>query len=251
VGVRFRALPECLTMSCDNIIKHIEDYVDGMLSPVETLSIRRHLEECPACAIHVQELVTLKKALALLPVPNPGPDVFERLLTSAVQTAAPPTSRGSRWNTWQRAGFAAAACLLLTFVFLSGVRIGSRGQASAPAQIVMTAAPIQVGPAAGTVGLMFRTAEALPGASISVWLPDDVQIAGRPDSRYFTWRTDLKAGPNLLELPLQSTGPHGGMLVVRLSQGSLVKMLEIPVSVRSDKGPNTGFLHRHDAQRLT
>ena len=51
---------------------------------------------------------------------------------------------------------------------------------------------------------MFRTTDALHDASISVWLPDDVQIAGRPHVRHLSWHTDLKAGPNLLELPLQA-----------------------------------------------
>jgi len=237
MGLPVRPLHECLTMNCDNIIKHIEDYSDAALSPVETLAVRRHLEECPACAARARELLALKKALALLPAPDPGPDVLERLLTTAVQTAVPPANRTSGWSPWQRAGLATAAGLLLALVFFSGVKVGSRGQADAPAPIVMTAAPIRVGPAAGTVRLMFRTAEALPGASISVWLPDDVQIAGRPAVRYVTWQTDLKAGPNLLELPLQSTGPNGGMLVVRLAQGSLVRTLEVPVAVRSYKDP--------------
>lgn len=239
MGLRTRPLHECLIMNCDNIIKHIEDYVDASLSPVETVSVRRHLEECPACALRARELQALKKALASLPAPDPAPDVLERLLTTAVKTAVPvpAANRSSRWTAWQRAGLAAAASLLLAIAFFSGVKVGNHGQNDPAAQIVMTAPPIQVGPAAATVGLMFRTAEALPGASISVWLPDDVQIAGRPDLRYVTWQTDLKAGPNLLELPLQSTGPNGGMLVVRLSQGSLVKMLEVPVAVRASKDP--------------
>ena len=238
-------------MNCDNIIKHIDDYGDAALSPVETLSVRRHLEECPACAVRVRELMALKEALASLPMPNPEPAVLERLLTTAVQTAVPPAHRSSRWNAWQRVGLATAACLLLAIVFFSGVKVGTHRHADAPAQIVMTAAPIQVGPAAGTVGLMFRTAEALHDASISVWLPDDVQIVGRPNVHYVTWHTDLRAGPNLLELPLQSIGSNGGMLVVRLSKGSLVKTLEIPVTVRSYKDPETGLLRGREAQGLT
>lgn len=237
MGLGIRPSHECLIMNCDNIIKHLDDFSDAALSPVEALSVRRHLEECSACAVRMRETLALKKALALLPVADAEPDALERLLTTAVQTAVPPANRASRWNTWRRAGLATAASVLLAIVFLAGVKVGHRSQADAPAQLAMTAAPIEVGPAAGTVGLMFRTAAALPGASISVWLPDDVRIAGRPDVRYVTWRTDLKAGPNLLELPLQSTGPNGGMLVIRLSQGSLVRTLEVPVAVRSNRGP--------------
>lgn len=237
MGLGISPLHECLTMNCDNIIKHLDDFGDGTLPPVEALFVRRHLEECSACAARMRENLALKKALALLPAPAAQPDVLERLLTTAVQTVAPPGNLVFRWSMWKSAGLATAAGLLLAIVFWAGVKVGHRSQADTPAQIAMTAAPIEVGPAAGTVGLMFRTAEALPDASISVWLPDDVRIAGRPDVRYVTWHTNLKAGPNLLELPLQSTGPNGGMLVIRLSQGSLVRTLEVPVAVRSNKGP--------------
>jgi hypothetical protein len=134
-------------------------------------------------------------------------------------------------------GLAAAAVLLLAVGFGLGLGIAAHNPLDAGRQVMLAAQPIQLGPTGERVGLMFRTADALPDASISVWLPDDVQIAGRPHVRYLSWHTDLKPGPNLLELPLQATGSYGGTLIVRLSQGSLVKTLEVPIAVRLSKGP--------------
>ncbi len=242
---------ECPIMNCDNIIKYLDAYSDATLSPVEALPVRRHVEECRACAARLRELSDLKSALAQLPVPEPAPATLERLLAAAVQAPQLPARRGHRRDIWQKAGLAAAACLLLAIGFVVGVAVTGRKTSDAPAQVALAAEPIQVGPTAENVSLMFRTADPLHDASISVWLPDDVQIAGRPHVHYVSWHTDLKAGSNLLELPLQSTGPNGGTLVVRLSQGSMVKTLEIPISVRSSKGPQTGALYGRDGQALT
>ncbi len=238
-------------MNCDNIIKYLDAYLDATLSPVEALAVRRHLEECRTCAARLRELSGLKSALAQLPVPEPEPAALERILAAAVQAPQLPARRAHRSDIWQKVGLAAAACVLLAIGFVLGVEVTGRRSSDSPAQVALTAEPIQVGPTAETVGLMFRTADPLHDASISVWLPDDVQIAGRPNVHYVSWHTDLKAGSNLLELPLQSTGPNGGKLVVRLAQGSLVKTLEIPISVRSSKGPQTGSLYGHDGQALT
>jgi hypothetical protein len=148
-------------------------------------------------------------------------------------------------------GLATAAVLLLAVGMGLGLKIAADKPFDAGPQVVLAAQPIQIGPTAERVGLMFRTTDALHDASISVWLPEGVQIAGRPDVRHLSWHTDLKPGPNLLELPLEATGSHGGTLVVRLSQGSLVRTLEIPIAVRPSKGPETGLRSGRETQVLT
>ncbi len=238
-------------MKCINVIKHLDDYLCDAVPLAEAITVRRHLEGCPTCAAELHELSMLRNELARLPAPAPGPEVLERLLAAAVQTPIPTAPLDYRRAEWHRVGFATAAALLLGVGFGLGLKVAGHKPYDAGPQVVLAAQPIQVGPTAEPVGLMFRTADALPDASISVWLPDDVQIAGRPNVRHLSWHTDLKAGPNLLELPLQSVGPHGGTLVVRLSQGSLVKTLEIPIAVRPSKGPETGSLYERGTQNLT
>jgi hypothetical protein len=235
-------------MRCTNTIQQLDDYLDDTLSPAEAAGMHRHLEECPACAAELRERSALRRELARLPAPAAEPEVLERLLARAVKTPMPPAPRQ---DVWHRVGLATAAVLLLAVVFGLGLKIAADKPFDAGPQVVLAAQPIQLGPTGERVGLMFRTTDALHDASISVWLPDDVQIAGRPQVRHLSWHTDLKAGPNLLELPLQATGSHGGTLVVRLSQGSLVKTLEIPIAVQPSKGPETGLRTGRETQALT
>lgn len=237
-------------MKCTNTIQQLDDYLDDPLAP-GAVGMRRHLEECPACAAELRELSALRRELARLPAPAAEPEVLERLLGRAARTPTSPAPLFYRQDVWQRVGLATAAVLLLAVGIGLGLKIAADKPLDASPQIVLAAQPIQLGPTGERVGLMFRTADALHDASISVWLPDDVQIAGHPHVHHLSWHTDLKPGPNLLELPLQATGSHGGTLVVRLSQGSLVKTLEIPIAVRPSKAPATGLRSEHETQAVT
>jgi hypothetical protein len=238
-------------MKCTNTIQQLDDYLDDTLSPAEAAGVRRHLEECPACAAELRELSALRRELARLPAPAAEPGVLERLLARAMRAPTPPAPLFYRQDVWHRVGLATAAVLVLAVGVGLGLKIAADKPFDTGPQVVLAAQPIQIGPTGERVGLMFRTTDALHDASISVWLPEGVQIAGRPDVRDLSWHADLKAGPNLLELPLQATGSHGGTLVVRLSQGSFVKTLEIPIAVRPSKGPQTGLRSRGETQALT
>ncbi|HEV7135725.1 MAG TPA: zf-HC2 domain-containing protein [Steroidobacteraceae bacterium] len=222
-------------MNCVRSVSYLDDRIAGDLPPGAAAELDEHLEGCAQCRAALEELRLLKRALADLPAPRPGPDVLERMLQAATRSA-PPARRSRAWPGW-RVGLATAAVLLLAIGFILGRRFATY-RAPAP-QIVLLARPITVGPSVTDITLVFRASDAVRKANISLKLPDDVQIAGRPNVRRLNWRADLKSGANLLQLPLQATGAYdGGTLVVRLSQGSLVKTLEIPVAVR--QAPNTG-----------
>ena len=232
-------------MNSEHVATLLDDYLDATLSPANAGVVARHLERCAACRAELEELRTLRQLLARLPASSPRPGVLERMLEIAVQGPAPPAPLWRR-PVWFRAGLAAAAVLLLAVGFTLGMHIAGHGPLGP--QVILAAQPVQLGPTVQRVGLMFRASDSLQDASISVWLPDDVQIAGRPNARHLSWRTDLKPGANLLELPLLATGTHSGTLVVRLSQGSLVRTLEVPIVVRGPKGPGAVTLPVHDAQ---
>ena len=220
-------------MKSEHVTELLHDYLDSVLSPMGTAAVTRHLETCSLCRNACGELRALKQSLTEWPAPSPRNGVLERMLSVAVRT---PAASAPWWHgaVWSRAGLSAAAVLLLALGFGLGLRTGHR--AAPGPQIVLAARPVELGPERQTVGLMFRASDSLRNASILVWLPDDVEIAGRPNVHHLSWQTDLKQGPNLLELPLLATGPHGGMLLVHFTQGSLVRTLEVPITIRLPKG---------------
>lgn len=221
-------------MKSEHVTELLHDYLDGSLPPSSAAAISRHLDSCPSCQETQNQLRTVQRSLSVWPAPSPRQGVFERMLKVAVLTQAAPAPwwRGPMWS---RAGLSGAAVLTLMLGFWLGVRSGHRDLPGP--QIMLAAAPIELGPERQSVTLMFRASDTLHSASISVWLPDDVQIAGRPNVTHLSWTTDLKRGPNLLELPLLATGPRGGTLLVHLAQGTLVRTLEVPITIRLPKSP--------------
>ena len=225
-------------MNCENTIKHLEDYLGAGLSAEEKPAVERHLQSCAACRGELNALQALRAQLADLPVPRVPAGTFERMLENAVRRAAEAAPQTRRFAPSPPVLATAAAVLLAVGIAL-GLHLSDREAALAP-QITLTAQTLQIGPSEERVGLMFRSATMLHDATIAVWLPDDVHISGRPNVHYLSWQTDLKAGANLLELPLYATGNHGGKIVVRLTQAALVKTMEIPIVSRApDPGAAT------------
>lgn len=224
-------------MNCARALSVLEDRIAGDLPPGPAAELDAHLADCAGCRAALKELRLLKRELAGLSAPEPGPEVLERMLSAAIQSVPPPARRSPAWPGLC-VGLPTAAVLLLGLGFILGQRFASH-RIPAP-QIVLLARPITVGPSVTDVALVFRASDAVRSATISLTLPGDVQIAGRPNVRQLTWRTDLKSGANLLQLPLQATGTYDGTLVVRLSEGSIIRKLEIPVAVRQT--PNSGAI---------
>ena len=218
-------------MSNEHIIQHLDEYLEAGLAADERRAVERHLQDCAACRSELNALKSLRAELAGLPVPSVPAGTFERMLENAARHAAAAAPQARRFAPSPPILAAAAAVLLAVGITL-GLHLADRQAALAP-QVTLTAQTLQIGPTEERVGLMFRSATMLHDATIAVWLPDDVHISGRPNVNYLSWHTDLKAGANLLELPLYATGNHGGMIVVRLTQSSFVKTLEIPIVSRA------------------
>lgn len=235
-------------MTSEHVTDLLHDYLDGSLSPTVAAMVARHFESCPSCANEISELRIVQRSLVLWPAPAARTGALERMLKVAVGMP-PPSVSWWRRPTWTLAGVSAAAALMLTVGFGLGLRAAHR-DTKGP-EIMLAAQPVELGPEVKTVALMFRASDKLSGATISVWLPDDVQIPGRPDVRHLDWQTDLNRGPNLLELPLIATGPRGGTLLVHLSQGSLVRALEVPITIRAPKAPAASYEGQRNSSALT
>lgn len=224
-------------MKCKQIVEQLEDYLDASLPASERQELQRHFMLCVRCRRELEQRRALRVQLEDLPVPLPAPGALESMLRAAVRSApAPASAPRRRWQQPRWLGAALAAGVLLLAV---GLRVGMElpGVRSEGTEVLLTAQPVQLGASVQRVALVFRAKNAIPDADISMWLPDDVEIEGRPQVRHISWHTDLKPGPNLLELPLLATGTHSGTLVVQLSGGSLVRRLAVPITVRPPKDP--------------
>lgn len=139
---------------------------------------------------------------------------------------------GTRRAPWLRPafGFALAASLV------AGVGLTLwLGEGPAPAespspgtQVVVLAAG-----STGPVRLAFRSPRDLSGVTISLQLPEGVELAGHPGRQALSWQADFQAGANVLELPLVVRTGASGVLTATLDHGGSHKAFT--VQVRADR----------------
>lgn len=82
-----------------------------------------------------------------------------------------------------------------------------------------------------TINLVFASTQALDDATLTVQLPDGIEISGFPGQREVTWQTSLKTGKNLLPLRLIATSPVGGEVHATLIHNDRGRTFRIRVDV--------------------
>ena len=133
-------------------------------------------------------------------VPRPGEDFYDRAIAKAVNEG----SKRER-NRWVMTGFGGAVAAAMALWVVSGVFFEAPSLDS-PAVPSVTMALEQP----QTLNLVFSSATPLEDATMTVYLPDGVEIDGFAGQREITWMTSLKEGRNVLPLTLIATTPIGG-----------------------------------------
>ena len=81
-----------------------------------------------------------------------------------------------------------------------------------------------------TFNLAFSSAMALEGATMTVILPEGVEVDGFAGQREITWMTSLSEGRNILPLTLIATAPVSGELLATLRHGDDDKTFRLQVT---------------------
>lgn len=205
-------------MECRDFALQMDDCVDGRLDAARQQSMQEHLEHCPHCRRSHRHAAALQAALRTLPAPASRPGFADQVLARASGAGAGGTRHARRAVL----GRALAASLVLGL----GVAVFLAMQ-PAPAQTVaLTIRQPE------SVRLMFNSAKPLLGATLSLTLPENVELVGYGNRRELIWQTDLREGGNLLQLPLVVREKAKGELVARVSHGTSSKTFRLKIEVR-------------------
>lgn len=199
-------------MDCRTFALQVDDWLDGRLGAAEQEPLRLHLQGCASCHRGHADAEALRAELRNLSAPAARPGFAAQALAKAV--AAP-------------AGAAPAMALAASLVL--GVGVAAMLFTIWPAPTPMVTLSVQQ---AESVNLVFNAARPLPGATLSLSLPENVQIVGYGDRRELTWRTDLHEGANLLQLPLVLNAKASGDLVAQLSHGASSKTFRLKIEAK-------------------
>jgi len=167
-----------------------------------------------------QEILELLKDY---PMPAADAGFYDQALVRA-------THEGSRRqrNKWMMTGFGAAIAATIAAWMIGGMLLNDpRLPGADPAIPGVTIALAEP----RTVNLVFASESALDTATLTVSLPEGIELDGFPGQREITWETSLREGKNLLPLTLVALTPTGGELLARLEHDERDRTFRLRVDV--------------------
>jgi hypothetical protein len=194
-------------MNCQSILERIDTVASHPLSAAERQSWAGHLTACDECsdALRGAEALQVVRQQPVLAAPV---GLYQRMLDRTVQASQPAKPGG---QFWLGAGFGGAVAAAIVAVV---VTLGFLGEQT-PSQSVAAEFMISM-QESRELNIAIDSEHALPGARISIILPEGVQLAGYGGQRELTWTDDLAAGVNKLTLPLIALAQSGGQMIVKL-----------------------------------
>ena len=167
-----------------------------------------------------QELLEMLKEY---PAPEAEAGFYDRALIRAVHKG----SQRQR-NRWMLAGFGSAIAAGLAIWVITAMLMTTPQLPDAEPTIPGVTIAMQQ---QHTVRLVFSSAQALDSATLTVSLPDGIELAGVPGQQEITWQTSLQEGKNLLPLTLIALTPAGGEVLARLEHKDRNRTFRLRVDV--------------------
>ena len=211
-------------MNCKLIAEQIDDFLDGELAAAESQRLETHVSTCASCEAIItkeRELRDMLQDYGESTMPCADAAFFDRSIAIAAQTG----TRRQR-NRWVMTGFGGAVAAAMALWIVSGVFFSAPSitEPTVPS-VTMTLEQPQ------TLNLVFASAEVLENATMTVFLPEGVEVAGFAGQREITWMTSLDEGRNILPLTLIATSPVGGEILATLRHEDDDKSFRLQVTI--------------------
>lgn len=206
-------------MNCKIGLNLVDDYLGGYLDQDTRQALETHLETCASCRARFAQDRDLRQRLQAQLVAQPAAGFADRVMLRTVEH-----HQQKKRHNWSFISGAVAASLVIaitSFVLRLAPHTGSEAQQSLALNQVTR------------VALAMDSREELKGATITLRLPDNVELKGFPGQRMISWKTDLNRGTNLLALPVKGVAAKNGLLVARLEYGNKSKEYKVELNVRN------------------
>jgi Putative zinc-finger len=200
-------------MNCTDIHTHIDDYLDLALSELESKQFDDHIQNCSDCQNTLQQAQSLQYELQNMPVEKTDKDFEQRILNKV-------HAQNKQSDKPFMAGFATAIAASLAIWFAVSLFQPNLSEQNSTA-ISLTLNTTR------TVNLKFDAPEALQQVSMSIELPDHVEISNYPGRKSLNWTTQFTKGSNILSLPIKAISNGNGELIAHIKYGDKSKRFRI------------------------
>ncbi|MDH5547195.1 MAG: hypothetical protein OEZ43_16530 [Gammaproteobacteria bacterium] len=206
-------------MSCDSIKDVIIDYVGGQLDSDNMVRIENHISDCAQCQQRVLREREIRRALSEQPTDAPDSEFFDRIMDDIVRSSG----GHKHFGFWNGFATAIAAALFAWTVFTPATLVNTENSELTQAVVTLNAQVDQL----KNVRISFDSPADFEQVSMSLSLPDHVELVGYAGERELTWTTTISKGINILTLPIMVKHEGKGVLYATVSRAGKTKVFTI------------------------
>lgn len=204
-------------MNCRQLVEGLNEIVDGHMAHEHWVKVQNHLCICTPCQQLVDHERQIRSALKDLPVPMPAAGWAERALAQAA-AAHERQHNQRRWWGWGIPGALAAS---LTLWLASSIFVSTPEQ-----EVAMDLNEER------TIHLVLESPQDLGVATLSLHLPEGIELTEAPGERDLSWQTELRQGKNLLSLRVIAKQQASGDLVAKVEHADKSKTYRLYMDAR-------------------
>lgn len=208
-------------MNCTDIQTNIDDYLEQGLTSFESKAFDEHVSNCPTCQCVLDDAQKIQHALQNLPLEEADSGFEERVLSNVHNRYKQQQSKNHFVS-----GFATAMAASLAIWFAVSLFQPEMSEQNISVVNLSVDAP-------RTVKLKFDAPTRLDQVTMSIELPDHVELSNYPGQKTLSWKTSLKKGSNVLSLPVIAIGNGKGKLIAHIKYGNN-KMKNISIILNSN-----------------
>lgn len=218
-------------MKCSDYIDFIDDFYDGFLDRKTEERIKNHLAHCDACRHAFDNEEQMRHMLKTLPTPLASPRFTEQVIKNAVTESR----NKSRFRTAVSmcGGIAAAIALWLTVSLPPTMHFFSTGKPETTADMNLE---IQQ---STTIRMVINVPHDMLNSTVTVRVPQHLEVIGFPGMDEISWDTDLLKGKNLLELPVMAKKSGKSTLITQIDyqnkRKTLTLITQVPSSIQKSE----------------
>jgi len=202
-------------MNCHHVHEEIRQLL--ALDAKPSAQLREHMQSCAQCRVHWQEQALEQWLPEVLVAPVPA-QLQSRIL-AGVAASQPATRSGYKWP----AAMAVAASLFLMILLgpLANYQSGPQVQL-----VEVTIGQLD------QVQLLVASAQDYDGANMTVSMSEGMTLDAAGRVSEFSMQTSLRAGKNMLALPVYLLHEEGGRIEVQFSLGDGTKKIQLDVKAK-------------------
>lgn len=209
-------------MNCDQYRQNLDLYLDAEIEASVAGKLDAHLAGCGDCAAALSGKQQLRQALRAMPVTPPEDGFLDSIVGQTVVSA----HRNETWF-WSSAGIggAVAAGVIAWLILILPADLPAP---TSPADLEMVTITLNV---EKTFRLTFDSGTELQEATLTVHLPDGVEVVGYEGRDSIRWKTTVTEGTNILELPIIVRSGKGGEVLAKIEHEGKEKSFGFAVTV--------------------